>query len=180
MAGAPGPRAGALLRATCALCRAAHPRARVCVLDLDGPFPARGPASHPIRLRERSVVHLPRDCSDQTSPTGVRFKGERARKGAGNTELRRPPSAGRPSRRAQARGAARSASACSCGSTNSTGQCTRGAPRENAREQSGAGLTEWDDEAAAAAATRACCWNDCTNFCYRRWYHAWQWEYIRC
>ena len=30
MAGAPGPRAGALLRATCVLCRAAHPRAHLC------------------------------------------------------------------------------------------------------------------------------------------------------
>ena len=31
MAGAPGPRAGALLRATCVLCRAAHPRAHSCL-----------------------------------------------------------------------------------------------------------------------------------------------------
>ena len=180
MAGAPGPRAGALLRATCVLCRAAHPtrahscfgwalcRARLCICITSRPS-----------ARKVSTVHLPRDCADQTSPTGVRFKGGRARKGAGSAELRRPP-LGRPPVEAGAGargggGGARSASACSCGSTNSTGQCTRGAPRENAREQSGAGPTEWDDEAAEAAATRACCWNDSTNG-----YNAWQWEYIRC
>ena len=92
MAGAPGPRAGALLRATCVLCRAAHPRA-LCVLD--GPFAARGSASasHPPsrKVSAPSEGLLRSNFTDRSEiQRGTRAKG-RGKRGASPAALGRPP-----------------------------------------------------------------------------------------
>ena len=92
MAGAPGPRAGALLRATCVLCRAAHPRAPLCC----GWALSRARlciTSHPSarKVSAPSEGLLRSNFTDRSEiQRGTRAKG-RGKRGASPAALGRPP-----------------------------------------------------------------------------------------